>query len=400
MKLELIYYSAAQSPALEARLTVLGDLTAITLTDSRKSLLRALSWAVERSDAVVVAGELSGNAGLLATVSNAVEIPLSLPAVGELLPQGSFPFVLEGKVQGCALESDGQAILLLSGDPEFLSRTLESYAVPWLRKKYPLSPVTYTPVSPDSFTPPKPISPARAALAELSEKNGGDQAALAPKQALWERRPGLNGDRMDDLFDDLFEELPPPPRRRVPLVIGVLVGLAVLAALVLFLVVYLPRAGTNQYDALRKTYREGGHEALLAKNPDYAGWLTVDGTTIDFPVTLSASRSEGFYQNHLFTGSRAFGGAAYVPADYSGASANMPVTASPALFSGLEQYLILDFYRRHPLVFFDIPASGSAVYKIIAVTLTDGDRPTGIDPLESFDPAQTSFSDTETVSFF
>lgn len=52
--------------------------------------------------------------------------------------------------------------------------------------------------------------------------------------------------------------------------------------------------------------------SLRSENPDIAGWLTVEGTQIDYPVTYGSKKPGGFYLNHDFRGNRSSAGCPYI----------------------------------------------------------------------------------------
>ena len=53
-------------------------------------------------------------------------------------------------------------------------------------------------------------------------------------------------------------------------------------------------------------------DSLRMTNPDIAGWLTVEGTPIDYPVTYGKMKPDGFYLDHDFWGNRSSAGCPYV----------------------------------------------------------------------------------------
>lgn len=84
-------------------------------------------------------------------------------------------------------------------------------------------------------------------------------------------------------------------------------------------------------------------EACVAQNPDFAAWLTIPGTPVDYPVVRS-NRTD-YYLTHLFSGENSKLGCLFsLPsADYQTPSRNIAIyghhlSHSDAMFSSLVQY--------------------------------------------------------------
>ena len=79
--------------------------------------------------------------------------------------------------------------------------------------------------------------------------------------------------------------------------------------------------------AEQKAQADGG-VSLKDENPDYAGWLTVEGTSISTPVvSCRQGDPNGFYLNHGFDRLPSFSGCPYIAEGSSPSSANMLVYA-------------------------------------------------------------------------
>lgn len=108
---------------------------------------------------------------------------------------------------------------------------------------------------------------------------------------------------------------------------------------------------------------------LIAYNADFAGWLTVEGTKIDYPVMIS-SEDPDFYLTHDFDKKKSKSGVPYIGKNCDMDSDNIIIYAhnmkNGTMFSGLLKYAEEAFYRKHPVVRFDTPEENGD-YAIIAV---------------------------------
>lgn len=78
--------------------------------------------------------------------------------------------------------------------------------------------------------------------------------------------------------------------------------------------------------AEQKAQSEDGGQSLADENPDYAGWLTVEGTSISTPVvSCRQGDPKGFYLNHGFDRTPSFSGCPYIAEGSSPESSNMLV---------------------------------------------------------------------------
>lgn len=75
--------------------------------------------------------------------------------------------------------------------------------------------------------------------------------------------------------------------------------------------------------AEQKAQAENGGQSLADENPDYAGWLTVEGTSISTPVvSCRQGDPKGFYLNHGFDRAPSFSGCPYIADGSSPSSSN------------------------------------------------------------------------------
>ena len=109
--------------------------------------------------------------------------------------------------------------------------------------------------------------------------------------------------------------------------------------------------------------------ALLKRNPDFAGWLKIDGTAIDYPV-MYAPKDADFYLHHDFDKNESSSGVPYIGKDCGPESDNVILYAhnmkNGTMFAGLLKYADEGYFKNHPVVSFDT-LEGDGTYDIIAV---------------------------------
>ncbi len=120
---------------------------------------------------------------------------------------------------------------------------------------------------------------------------------------------------------------------------------------------------------------EGGHpilkkyKALYMENEDLAGWLTVEGTKIDYPVMQC--EDDEYYLHHDFDGKDSKYGCLYVrgQADLEDGT-NFVIYGhnmrDGSMFGELDLYLDEAFYKEHPTILFDTLYE-ERKYEILAV---------------------------------
>lgn len=188
----------------------------------------------------------------------------------------------------------------------------------------------------------------------LAEKASGDRVGFIPEE------------------DFVLEDEPKRVKRSkkfakifFPILAAVLV-LAVIGGYLGYLYAYLPYQCKNDYITLREYKDDMGsgkipQELSLAQygrlyeiNNDMLGWLTIDGTNIDYPVVSSAKTGNNYYKNHTFSGKKGTFGTPYFTEEYGIHTAyprNLAIfgnnTGDGNMFSDLEKYLDPDFFKSH-----------------------------------------------------
>jgi sortase B len=158
---------------------------------------------------------------------------------------------------------------------------------------------------------------------------------------------------------------------------------------------------------------------LYSENKDFIGWLTIDGTKIDYPVMQTMSDEE-YYINRDFDGNYSSSGTLFVDtsSDIEKPSDVVLIYGhnmkAGNMFHGLLDYEDEDYYQEHKYIEFDT-IYGSGTYVVIAAFRDQiyDESYTGIKYYEFFDAkdadefdeyvsyckARTSYNISETASY-
>ena len=117
--------------------------------------------------------------------------------------------------------------------------------------------------------------------------------------------------------------------------------------------------------------------ALRNKNSDFIGWLSIDGTELDFPV-MYAPNNKDFYLRHDFDKSYSIYGVPYLDENTTlGANAesdNLVIYGhnmkTGTIFGCLTEYRKADYYQEHPFIEFDT-VYGDAKYEVFGAFTID-----------------------------
>lgn len=117
-----------------------------------------------------------------------------------------------------------------------------------------------------------------------------------------------------------------------------------------------------------ETYRD-----VYAQNTDFVGWISIEGTRIDYPV-MQTKEEPNFYLKHAFDKSYSSYGVPYLQGDCDvGLSDNLVIYGhhmnNGSMFSDLCRYAKEDFYREHKTIHFDTLES-FGTYEIVAAFKT------------------------------
>lgn len=115
------------------------------------------------------------------------------------------------------------------------------------------------------------------------------------------------------------------------------------------------------------------YEAILAENADFAGWITIEGTKVDYPVMQTKADAD-YYLKRNFNGQNDINGTLFMDArtNLEARSTNIIVYGhnmkSGEMFGGLRKYLDEEYWLEHSRILFDtIYEKGT--YEIFAVCL-------------------------------
>lgn len=115
------------------------------------------------------------------------------------------------------------------------------------------------------------------------------------------------------------------------------------------------------------------YQAILAEHSDFAGWITIEGTKVDYPVMLTPTDKD-FYLRRNINGEEDINGTLFMDArtNLAERSTNIIIYGhnmkSGAMFGDLKKYLEEDYWQAHKQITFDtIYEKGT--YEIFAVCL-------------------------------
>lgn len=126
-------------------------------------------------------------------------------------------------------------------------------------------------------------------------------------------------------------------------------------------------ADSDSEEALLKRY-----QALHATNKDFFGWLSIEGTNIDYPVMYSPDRPE-FYLHHAFDGSDSESGVPFLDEGCAPDGHYYLVYGhhllNQTMFTQLTRYSEQSFYEQQPTLRFDT-LTELREYQVVAAFLS------------------------------
>lgn len=117
------------------------------------------------------------------------------------------------------------------------------------------------------------------------------------------------------------------------------------------------------------------YQKLYDQNSDFAGWITIPGTEIDYPVMQAVSESSDFYLDHNFDGEKDINGSIFLDSrnNLKEPNDNLVVYGhnmkSGMMFGGLKEYLDKKYWQEHKFITFHTIYE-EAEYEIMAVCLS------------------------------
>ena len=182
------------------------------------------------------------------------------------------------------------------------------------------------------------------------------------------------------------------PRRRSPLVkVLLVVFILIFVGSVGYLGYYYWKSAQNRanYQTLREVYDsptliapagypsdyDKSFAALWEINPDIVGWISIDGTDLDYPVVQTTDNTTYYRTN--FEGEYSEHAVPFVDAavDLSKPSTNTiiyghNIRTDGQMFNILKGYTSLEYYQQHPVIQFD-SVYREGKYKIISIFYTN-----------------------------
>lgn len=117
-------------------------------------------------------------------------------------------------------------------------------------------------------------------------------------------------------------------------------------------------------------------QALLDLNQYFVGWLSIDGTYLDYPV-VQTKFDEQYYIHKNFYGQYSFSGVPFCSArsDVETPSDNIVIYShnmlDGSMFGVLERYSNENFYKQHKYIKFNTIYNGECEYEIVSVFKSD-----------------------------
>ncbi len=99
------------------------------------------------------------------------------------------------------------------------------------------------------------------------------------------------------------------------------------------------------------------YESFYLSNPDFTGWLTIEGTDVDFPVMQASQEDPTYYLSHNFDREYSVFGLPFVQAECTVDSKQVIIYGHHMrqynMFAQLDPYVEQDFYDEHRIINFD-----------------------------------------------
>ena len=137
---------------------------------------------------------------------------------------------------------------------------------------------------------------------------------------------------------------------------------------------------------------------LYARNPDVAGWITIEGTKINYPVMHTPGRAD-YYLKRNFSGEYSSWGCIYAreECDLETPSDNVTLYGhnmkDGSMFAGLKAYVSRDYWQQHRYIRFDTLREHH-VYEIFAVFTTTATEGQGFEYHDFINAADEQAFDT------
>lgn len=115
------------------------------------------------------------------------------------------------------------------------------------------------------------------------------------------------------------------------------------------------------------------YQSLKDENPDFYGWISIEGTTIDYPV-MYTPEDPAYYLRRAFDGTDSHSGVPFLDGGCFPGCGNELIYGhnlnTGGMFSDLLDYDDADFWRDHPVIQFDTLES-QGTYEVLAAFYTE-----------------------------
>ena len=362
MKTEVIYFGAEHIASLDEKLGKVSRLSGSADTSTRREFLLALQTAVGRSDIIIAVGRLFGKGGLSAIIAAGTGLESEVADMRSLglavdpevvLPHAALPLIDEhSSVSGFIIECDSQSIIAIS--PDEADDMTAAYIVPYVTAKGGAEPQSEPSPADGPHTAAASLAPSGTAATEPT----GYEAATAVSVAPSSESAIPQFDEVNFAFDDedLGEEgllIDERHTLRNTLIVLAVVVVLVVGGLCGFRYLYEPNNCRAVYTSARDklgtadsalpTDALSKYGALYADNDDLLGWISIDGTGIDYPV-VAVDEGSKYYRSHLFNNSFSTYGTPYTYGQYNqnGCSTNLIIYGANRgdglMFSDLDKF--------------------------------------------------------------
>lgn len=129
-----------------------------------------------------------------------------------------------------------------------------------------------------------------------------------------------------------------------------------------------PAAESGAASAVSEESGESGFDVLRALNSDFFGWLTIDGTGIDYPVMFTPENPQ-YYLRRDFEGSWAQSGVPFLDGAWTAGGNHYLIYGhnmdNGTMFAPLLKYRDQAYFDEHPVISFETE-DGPASYRIFA----------------------------------
>lgn len=130
--------------------------------------------------------------------------------------------------------------------------------------------------------------------------------------------------------------------------------------------------GSAGEESLNSRSTNGRYDELYAENPDLFGWITIEGTKIDYPVMYTPNDPE-YYLHRSFEKKYSSSGVPFMDSDCYEGCGNYLLYGhhmrNGTMFAALTQYRKEEFWQEHKTIIFDT-VEDHGVYEVIAVLHT------------------------------